>query len=96
MAALGITERFDRCICVVVSEESGTLSLASQGRLERPITSSRWLDLLKELLDPSNASGSKSTSINSSLKTTSSNIETKVAQSRGNLVKNNDSKEHLN
>ena len=96
LAALGITERFDRCICVVVSEESGTLSLANQGRLERPITSSRLLDLLKELLDPSNASGSKSNSINSSLKTTSSNIETKVAQSRVNLVKNNDSKESLN
>ena len=30
------------------------------------------------------------------LKTTSSNIETKVAQSRVNLVKNNDSKESLN
>ena len=48
LAALGITERFDRCICVVVSEETGTLSLANQGRLERPITSSRLLDLLKE------------------------------------------------
>jgi len=96
LAALGITERFDRCICVVVSEESGTLSLASQGRLERPITSSRLLDLLKELLDPSNASGSKSASINSSLKTTSSNIEPKVGQSRVNLVNNNDSKESLN
>ena len=56
LAALGITERFDRCICVVVSEESGTLSLASQGRLERPITSSRLLDLLKELMGPSSSS----------------------------------------
>ena len=96
LAALGITERFDRCICVVVSEESGTLSLASQGRLERPITSSRLLDLLKELLDPSNSSGSKSASINSSLKTTSPNNETKVDQSRVNLGKINDSKESLN
>ena len=60
LAALGITERFDRCICVVVSEETGTLSLASQGRLERPITSSRLLDLLKELIDSSiGLSGSK-------------------------------------
>ena len=25
LAALGITERFDRCICIVVSEETGTL-----------------------------------------------------------------------
>ncbi len=50
LAALGITERFDRCICVVVSEETGTLSLASQGRLERPITSSRLGELLKDLI----------------------------------------------
>ncbi len=98
LAALGITERFDRCICVVVSEESGTLSLASQGRLERPITSSRLLDLLKELLDPSNSSVAKSNSVNSSLKTnsSSSNIETKVVQSRVNLGTINDSKESLN
>ena len=53
LAALGITERFDRCICVVVSEETGTLSLASQGRLERPITSSRLQDLLKALIGSS-------------------------------------------
>jgi len=56
LAALGITERFDRCICVVVSEETGTLSLANQGRLERPITSSRLLDLLKDLLGAPGAS----------------------------------------
>ena len=80
----------------MVSEESGTLSLASQGRLERPITSSRLLDLLKELLDPSSSSLSKSNSINSSFKTSSSNIEAKVAQPRVNLEKNNDSNESLN
>jgi hypothetical protein len=33
---------------VVVSEETGTLSLARLGRLERPITSSRLQDLLSE------------------------------------------------
>ncbi|MEC8095917.1 MAG: phosphoesterase, partial [Cyanobacteriota bacterium] len=35
---------------VVISEETGTLSLANQGRLERPITSSRLQDLLTELI----------------------------------------------
>ncbi len=50
LAAIGLTERHDRCLCVVVSEETGTLSLARMGRLERPITSSRLHDLLTEAL----------------------------------------------
>jgi DNA integrity scanning protein DisA with diadenylate cyclase activity len=50
LAALGLTERHNRCLCVVVSEETGTLSLARLGRLERPITSSRLHDLLNEAL----------------------------------------------
>ncbi|MFO8237639.1 MAG: diadenylate cyclase CdaA [Prochlorococcaceae cyanobacterium] len=50
LAALGLTERFNRCLAIVVSEETGTLSLACHGRLERPITSSRLHDLLSEAL----------------------------------------------
>ncbi len=84
LAALGITERFDRCICVVVSEETGTLSLANQGRLERPITSSRLLDLLKEFMSSSTGTvisktpqdtNSKSNSVSYSLDEISSKID---------------------
>jgi uncharacterized protein (TIGR00159 family) len=57
LAALGLTERHDRCLCVVVSEETGTLSLASQGRLERPITSSRLHDLLTDALASASTGG---------------------------------------
>ena len=75
LAALGITERFDRCICVVVSEETGTLSLANQGRLERPITSSRLLELLKELLGGVISPSSKPSQSNVNVKTISENSE---------------------
>jgi uncharacterized protein (TIGR00159 family) len=46
-AAMGITERVDSCICVVVSEETGSISIAEKGSLNRPLTSSK----LKELLE---------------------------------------------
>ena len=73
LAALGITERFDRCICVVVSEETGTLSLANLGRLERPITSSRLLELLKEFMSSSPSAGIGKTSQNLNSSSLSSN-----------------------
>lgn len=46
-AAMGITERVENCVCVVVSEETGSISLAEKGGLNRPLTSSK----LKELLE---------------------------------------------
>jgi uncharacterized protein (TIGR00159 family) len=46
-AAMGITERVENCICVVVSEETGSISLAQRGVLNRPLTGSK----LKELLE---------------------------------------------
>ncbi len=84
LAALGITERFDRCICVVVSEETGTLSLSNQGRLERPITSSRLLELLKDLKGaPSGTSIAKNSSGNSKSQSSSMNEKT---SSKGGLA----------
>jgi len=53
-AAMGITERVENCICVVVSEETGSISLAERGGLNRPLTSSKLKELLEAKLSQSN------------------------------------------
>ncbi|HEY9648873.1 MAG TPA: diadenylate cyclase CdaA [Chroococcidiopsis sp.] len=45
-AAMGITERVENCLCIVVSEETGSISLAEKGILNRPLTSSKLRELL--------------------------------------------------
>jgi uncharacterized protein (TIGR00159 family) len=52
-AAMGITERVENCICVVVSEETGSISLAERGILNRPLTSSKLKELLEARLSQS-------------------------------------------
>jgi hypothetical protein len=44
---MGITERVEHCLCVVVSEETGSISLAEGGILDRPLTSSRLRSILR-------------------------------------------------
>lgn len=52
-AAMGITERVENCACVVVSEETGSISLAERGNLYRPLTSSKLREMLRERFSPS-------------------------------------------
>ncbi len=52
-AAMGITERVENCVCVVVSEETGSISLAERGNLNRPLTSSKLKELLEARFSPS-------------------------------------------
>lgn len=47
-AAVGITERVANCLCIVVSEETGSISLAQRGELNRPLTSSKLKELLTQ------------------------------------------------
>lgn len=49
-AAMGISERVDQCVCIVVSEETGSISLAEKGNLNRPLTSSKLKELLSSRL----------------------------------------------
>lgn len=51
-AAMGITERVENCVCVVVSEETGSISLAERGILNRPLTSSKLRELLEARFSP--------------------------------------------
>jgi uncharacterized protein (TIGR00159 family) len=51
-AAMGVTEKFANCICVVVSEETGSISLADKGMLNRPLTSSKLKEILESHLMP--------------------------------------------
>jgi uncharacterized protein (TIGR00159 family) len=64
-AAMGITERTNNCVCIVVSEETGSISLAEAGVLDRPLTSSK----LKELLELRLAPISERESVRPSLRT---------------------------
>ena len=51
-AAMGITERVENCICVVVSEETGSISLAERGTLNRPLTITKLKESLETRLSP--------------------------------------------
>jgi hypothetical protein len=51
-AAMGITERTENCLCIVVSEETGSISLAEKGVLNRPLTSSKLKELLQASFSP--------------------------------------------
>lgn len=51
-AAMGITDRAENCLCIVVSEETGSISLAERGILNRPLTSSKLKELLEERFSP--------------------------------------------
>ena len=76
----------DRCICIVVSEETGTLSLANQGKLERPITSSRLQELLVNLIGNQNSMGANKSS-------SSKNVSSQKTESGDNIISDINKKE---
>ena len=50
-AALGVSEETD-CLAVVVSEETGTISICRNGTIERDLTPARLSDIIKEAYTP--------------------------------------------
>ena len=55
-ASVGVTEETD-CVCIIVSEETGTVSLAYRGRLARGLNRERLERHLKNLLVKGKSSG---------------------------------------
>ncbi len=49
-AAMGITDRVRNCFCIVVSEETGSIAIAENGILDRPVTSIRLREILETKL----------------------------------------------
>jgi uncharacterized protein (TIGR00159 family) len=49
-AAMGITDRVRNCFCIVVSEETGSIAIAENGILDRPVNISRLRELLETKL----------------------------------------------
>ena len=70
----------------MVSEETGTLSLASQGKLERPITSSRLQELLAEFIGNQNSMGANKASL-------SKNVSSQKTDSSDNIISDINKKE---
>lgn len=60
-AAMGVTEKFANCVCVVVSEETGSISLADKGLLNRPLTSSKLKEILEFHLIPESEQKTRTT-----------------------------------
>lgn len=57
-AALGISEKSD-CLAIVISEETGVISVAEEGRLKRPLTSYEVRKILREVYKPAEDSRKK-------------------------------------
>ena len=61
-----------------MSEETGTLSLANQGKLERPITSSRLQELLVNLIGNQNSMWTNKASLGKSSLSQNTNLNDNV------------------